>query len=230
MAGVVRLVVDSLLAPSAAFASIRARPVWAWMVIALIVISSALSVYALIGSASPEWIVEQQLQEVSDLKPDEREAARRTLLEIAPYAAHLAAASTAITMPIFCALLALFYFLGERALGTSRNVYGQWFGLSAISLMPMLINALGLIVLCFIQPGDKPLQLANYASLNALVLGLAPGERGHGLAAALSLFYLWNIVLAAIGTRVFSGYGWGKSVLLAALPYLLLFGVWAALV
>ena len=130
-----------------------------------------------------------------------------------------------LSMTLVCGAIAAY-----AAAAMQVGVLNFWLYLAFALGMPMLINALGLIVLCFIQPGDKPLQLANYASLNALVLGLAPGERGHGLAAALSLFYLWNIVLAAIGTRVFSGYGWGKSVLLAALPYLLLFGVWAALV
>lgn len=230
MAGVSRLIMDSFLAPSSAFASIRSRPAWAWIAIALIAISSALSLYALLGGASPEWIVEQQLQEAGELKPDELASTRDALLQIAPYTAHVAAISNLILLPIFCALLAGFYFFGERAFGASRNRYGQWFGLSALSLMPLLVNALGLIVLCFMQSGDKPLQLANYASLNALVLGLAPGERGQGLAAALSVFYLWSIVLAAIGTRVFSAYGWGKCIALAALPYLLLFGTWAALV
>lgn len=230
MAAIVRLITDSFLAPSAAFASMRARPAWAWVALALIALSSALSIYALIGTASPEWIVEQQLQEAGELKPDELETARNALIEIAPYTAHIAAVSNVLLWPLFCALLALFYFVGERALGTSRNGYGAWFGLSTLSMLPQVINALGLIVLCLMYSGDKPLQLANYASLNALVLGLTPGERGHGLAAALSLFYIWNIVLAAIGIRVYSGYGWGKSILLAALPYALLFGAWAAVI
>lgn len=230
MASVIRLITDSFLAPSAAFASIRARPAWAWIALALIALSSAISLYALIGTASPEWIVEQQLQEAGDLKPDEREAARGALIEIAPYTAHIAAFSNVLLWPIFCALLALFYFAGERALGATRNGYGAWFGLSAVAMLPQVVNALGLIVLCLTYTGDIPLQLANYASVNALVLGLAPGERAQGLASALSLFYLWSIVLAAIGIRVYSAYGWGKSILLAALPYVLVFGAWAAVV
>ena len=40
---------------------------------------------------------------------------------------------------------------------------------------------------------------------------MSPGERGQGLAAALNLFYLWSIALAA-------------------LPYLGFFGLWAATV
>jgi hypothetical protein len=74
------------------------------------------------------------------------------------------------------------------------------------------------------------LDLANYASLNALALGLAPGERGYALASGLNLFYLWSIGLVAVAARHWSGLDWGRALLLGALPYLLVFGVWALLV
>lgn len=224
------VLIDPFLAPAEAFRAVRERPAasgWALLAIAAV---AALSVYALLGGASPEWIVSQQLLEVGELKPDELEVTRKALLDIAPYAVHLGAASQVLVLPMFCALLAAAYLLGERLLGRSRQRYAAWFALAALSLMPLLVNALGLIVLSLLQDGEKPLQLANYASLNALVLGLSPGERGQGLAAALNLYYLWSIGLAAIGSRAYTGYGWGRCVALAALPYVGFFGVWAALV
>jgi hypothetical protein len=174
--------------------------------------------------------VSQQLLEVGELKPDELAMTRSALLDVAPYAVHLGAVSQILVLPIFCALLAAVYLLAERLLGRSRQRYAAWFALAALSMMPLLVNALGLIVLSLLQSGDKPLQLANYASLNALVLGLSPGERGQGLAAALNLFYLWSIGLAAVGSRAYTEYGWGRCVALAALPYVAFFGVWAVLV
>lgn len=222
------VLIDPFLAPAEAFCAVRERPAssgWALLAIGGV---AALSVYALLGGASPEWIVSQQLLEVGDLKPDELEVTRKALLDIAPYAVHLGAASQVLVLPMFCALLAGAYLLGERLLGRSRQRYAAWFALAALSLMPLLVNALGLIVLSLLQGGEKPLQLANYASLNAL--GLSPGERGQGLAAALNLFYLWSIGLAAVGSRAYTGYGWGRCVALAALPYVAFFGVWAATV
>jgi hypothetical protein len=224
------VLIDPFLAPAEAFRAVRERPAssgWALLAIGGV---AALSVYALLGGASPEWIVSQQLLEVGELKPDELAVTRNALLEVAPYAVHLGAVSQLLVLPIFCALLAAVYLLAERLLGRSRQRYAAWFALAALSMMPLVVNALGLIVLSLLQSGDKPLQLANYASLNALVLGLAPGERGQGLAAALNLYYLWSIALAAIGSRAYTAYSWGRCVLLAALPYLALFGVWAALV
>jgi hypothetical protein len=88
-----------------------------------------------------------------------------------------------------------------------------------------------LIVLSLLsEDPNMPLDLANYASVNALALGLAPGERGYSLASGLNLFYLWSIGLVAVAARQWSGLDWGRALLLGALPYLLVFGVWAALV
>ena len=226
MSNKVQWVIDTYVAPASAFATIAERPAWGWLALLLIAVSGVVSVYALLGGASPEWIVEQQLLEVSHLTPDEMETARTALLKVAPNAVHLGAAMQVVLLPIVSALLALLYFVGERLIGPSRRRFGQWFALSALSLMPLVINALGLVALCLLQPGEKPLQLANYASLNSLVLDLSPGERGQGLAAALNLFYLWSVGLAAIGIRVYSGYGFAKSIALAASPYLLVFGTW----
>lgn len=224
------VLIDPFLAPAEAFRAVRERPAASWWALLLIALIAALSVYALLGGASPEWIVSQQLLEVGELKPDELAMTRTALLDVAPYAVHLGAVSQVLVLPIFCALLAAVYLLAERLLGRSRQRYAAWFALAALSMMPLVVNALGLIVLSLLQSGDKPLQLANYASLNALVLGLSPGERGQGLAAALNLFYLWSIGLAAIGSRAYTAYSWGRCVLLAALPYLGFFGIWAATV
>lgn len=224
------VLIDPLLAPTDAFRAVRERPassVWALLMIGAV---AALSVYALLGGASPEWIVSQQLLEVGELKQSELEMTRTALLDIAPYAVHLGAASQVLVLPVLCALLAAAYLAAERLLGRSRQRYAAWFALAVLSLSPFLVNALGLIALSLLQSGDKPLQLANYASLNALVLGLSPGERGQGLAAALNLFYLWSIALAAIGGRTYTGYQWSRCLLLAALPYLGFFGIWAATV
>ena len=78
--------------------------------------------------------------------------------------------------------------------------------------------------------GNLPLDLGNYASLNNLVFGIPNGENGYALASFANLFYLWSIFLVAVAARVWSGLGWGKALLLAALPSLLIYGPWLAIV
>src|SRR3546814_18559511 len=90
---------------------------------------------------SAEWIVEQQLA-VANLSANEAEAARSTLMAMAPNIAHISAASSLLMGVLFPALLALVYFLGERLLSTSRQSYSAWFSISVWAQMPMLLNAI----------------------------------------------------------------------------------------
>ncbi len=222
---------DTILAPASAFVAVRQRPVWAWLALALVALASALSIGIFMGGMSPEWIVDQQLLTEPEMSADELEVARSTLLQVAPYTAAIGAVMGALMLPLIAALLALVYVGAERVLARERNSYGRWFAAASFSLLPLVLSAIGLIVLKLLSAEPNvPLDLANYASLNTLALGLAPGERGYGLASSLNLFYLWSIGLVAVAARQWSGLDWGRALLLGALPYLLVFGLWAALV
>lgn len=222
---------DTYLAPSQAFAALRERPAWAWAALALVIAVTVASLYTLYAGMSPEWIVEQQLAGVPDMPADQLAAARSNMMAVAPYSAHIGAVMVALMMPVVCLVFGFAYFLGERLLSRERNSFGRWFAAAAFGQLPMVINALGLIALVLVRGGGNlPLDLGNYASLNNLVFGIPNGENGYALASFANLFYLWSIFLVAVAARVWSGLGWGKALLLAALPSLLIYLPWLAIV
>lgn len=223
--------VDTFLAPTAAFTALRNRPAWAWIALGLIAVVSAISILLFMGGMSPEWIVEQQLLSDTSLSVNERADARGTLLEIAPYTAMIGAVFSVIVLPIIAALLGLAYFLAERVLARQRNGYGQWFSAAAFSMLPLALGSLGLIALRLLNSEPNlPLEMAQFSSLNNLWLGLAPGEPGYALAGSANVLYLWCAFLAAIAARVWSELDWSRALLLGALPYILVFGAWFAFV
>lgn len=222
---------DTFLAPSQAFAALRERPAWAWAALALVIAVTVASIYTLYAGMSPEWIVEQQLAGVPEMPADQLAAARSNMMMVAPYAAHIGAVMIVLMMPLACLLFGLGYFVGERLLSNERNSFGRWFAAAAFAQLPMVVNALGLIVLVIVRGGGNlPLDIGNYASLNNLVFGIPNGENGYALASFANLFYLWSIFLIAVAARVWSGLGWGKAILLAALPSLLIYLPWLAIV
>lgn len=223
--------IDTYLAPGQAFAALRERPAWAWAALLLAVVATVASIYTLYLGMSPEWIVEQQLASVPDMPADQLAAARANMMAVAPFSAHIGAAMVLVMLPLTCLLFGFAYFLGERLLSRERNSFGRWFAAAAFAQLPMVFNALGLIVLVLVRGGGNlPLDLGNYASLNNLVFGIPNGENGYALASFANLFYLWSIFLVAIAARVWSGLGWGKALLLAALPSLLIYLPWLAIV
>ena len=94
--------------------------------------------------------------------------------------------------------------------------------------MPSLINMLGLLVLIMLSSTpDMPINSANYLSLNQLVFNFSPQDTWFSLTENFNLTYLWSIGLAAVGLKSWSGYSTSKAVLLAALPLIVIFGIWA---
>jgi len=221
---------DIFLAPRALFSALPTHRTWTWAALALLIAVQIASIYAFFGPMNPEWIVEQQLA-VANLSANEAEAARSTLMTMAPNVAHITAASTLVMGALFPALLALVYFLGERVLAGSRQRYGAWFSIAVWAQLPMLFNALGLIALSLLAASpDQPLSQANYASLNGLIVDLPLGHPWYNWAQALSLFFVWSSVLVAVAARVARPIAWSRALLLGALPYGLVFGIWAVLV
>jgi hypothetical protein len=223
--------IDTFLAPAQAFAALRERPAWAWAALLLVALATVGSTYTLFGGMTPEWIVEQQMAAQPDMPADQEAAMRAQMQQIAPMTAHFAAGGSVVALPIFALLFALVYFAGERLLSRERNSFGRWFAASCFSMLPMVLSALGLIALVLVRGGGNlPMDLGNYASLNALFLGIPAGEDGHTLASSINLFSFWSLFLVAVAARVWSGLGWGKALLLAALPSLLIYGPWLAIV
>ncbi len=223
--------IDTYLAPSQAFAALRERPGWAWAALLLVALATVAATYTLFSGMTPEWIVEQQMASQPDMPADQEAAMRAQIQQFAPMTVHFAAGFGVLAMPLFAALFGLVYFVGERLLSRERNSFYRWFAASSFSMLPMVLSAFGLIALVLVRGGGNlPMDLGNYASLNALVFGIPSDGKGYTLASSVNLFSFWSLFLVAVAARVWSGLGWGKALLLAALPSLLIYVPWLAIV
>jgi hypothetical protein len=221
---------DTFLAPADAFRAVRDHPAWAWLALLVIWVAAVASIYTLFSGISPDSMVEQQMAGMPEMPADQLAAMRSNLMQVAPYSAHITAVSQVIMSLIFTALFAGIYFLGERMLSKQRHGYGRWFAVAAFASLPLVLNALGVVVLALLSSEPSlSIYLGNYASLNSLLLNLSPAESGFAFASTLNLFFLWSIALVAVAAHTWNGMGWGKALLLGALPYVLIFVPWGAL-
>ena len=84
----------------------------------------------------------------------------------------------------------------------------------------------------YIEQTDK--SLINLTKQNIFTdilqcLGLSIGDTLYNWAETFNLFYLWSIAIAAIGLQKCVDISVSKSVMLAALPYIAVFGLWLVL-
>jgi hypothetical protein len=222
--------VDIFLAPRALFSALPTHRRWTWIALGLLVLFQMASVYVFFGPMSADWLVEQQLAS-ADIPANQMAQAKATMLQVAPYTAHIGAAMGVVATVLISALVALVLFAGERLLVPSRQSYGQWYAVTIWAQMPMILSAAGLIVLSLLSASpDQPLSVANWASLNELVLGLPIGDAWYAWTEAFSLFFFWTIALIAIAARTAQSVAWPRALLLGSLPYLLSFGIWAIFV
>jgi len=221
---------DIFVAPASLFRALPDRRWWGWGAFALIAAAAAISTYAFIGPMSPEWIVEQQILQMGDrLSDPELERIRPQLETMAPHTAAFSAIGAVATTGLLIVLVGSLYMLLARlATNGPRRGWGTWLRFTTWTQVPMVAYSLGLVALALIAgTPDQSMGLVGYASLNNLVLDLPPGHRWYNLASGLSLFTLWSLVLAAIGMRIWTSASTVRSVLLATVPWVLVFGVWA---
>ncbi|RVU40606.1 YIP1 family protein [Rheinheimera riviphila] len=219
---------DIFIAPSQAFANLRGSGGNLLLLIGQMLLT-ALAFYLFYQGMSPEWLVEQQLLQAGDLTPAEIEQTRAVMAQTAPYTAIIAAVSGPLMLLLMNAILAGYLHLISKMSGDFR--YQDWFGFSVWSQMPMQLNAIALILLVlFADSPNLPLATANYASLNQLLLQLPIGAPFYTWAEAFSLFMLWQIAVTAVGLKQWCNFSTVKAALFAALPTVLIFGIWALLV
>lgn len=215
-----------LIEPSRVFLQLKQTPSGRWLMVLLQVMVTAAVLWFFYQGMSASHLVEQQLLLSSDLSPAEREQSRAVLGELAPHMALIAAVMGGVTVLVISSLLAIYYLLASRLEPSVQ--YGDWFMFTLWSQTPQLLNLLGLVVLVLLSPtSDLPLSLANYASLNQLLALTVPGDRFYNLLENMNLFYIWQGVLATLGLKQWLQLDTTKAAALAALPYAVVFGIWA---
>ncbi|SEA59309.1 YIP1 family protein [Alkalimonas amylolytica] len=222
--------VDIYVAPKQLFNALPDKKGWSWLAFLLIILISALGMWWFYAGMSPEWIVEQQLAAVShNMTPAEIEESRALMGHMADKTGIFTVGGILVMTPIMLAIMAGYLMLVGNP--GQKRPYGDWYAMAVWSNMPGILNMLGLMVLIAMSSNpNMPLDTANYLSVNQLLLGLEPGQAWYTWAESLNLIYLWITVLFAIGLHCWSRYSMVKSLVLAFLPLLVIFGLWAVFI
>lgn len=227
---VTQALLDIYVAPKQVFASLPEKKGWSWLPFIILLVVNAIGMWWFYAGMSPEWIVEQQIaQAAHSMTPAEIEQSRAVMAQMADKTGIFTLGGVLVMTPIMLAIMALYTMLVGNP-GQKRR-YGDWFALTVWTNMPGVLNMLGLMVLVLVSSDpNMPLNTPNYLSLNQLLLGLEPGQAWYSWAESLNLIYFWIIGLVAVGLHSWSGYSAAKSTLLAALPLVVIFGLWAVFI
>lgn len=228
--GVFSALLDIFVAPGKALRGARAHVHWLWVPLGtvLAVMAAFWSYYYL--TVDFAWLAEQLIsQQSAQMTAEQREQA------IAFMNPGFLIASTLIGGLVFIfvihALIALYLFIIAKVTGDEENGYGRWFAASVWSGFPGVLSMLAMALNYALADGNQiSQQELSVTNLNALLFHFPMQHPWAGFAAALDLTAFWQIGLLALAVSLFTGRDYGKSLGIAAAPFLLIFGLWATLI
>jgi hypothetical protein len=213
-----------ILEPSPTFARLKEKP-RAWVPLAVLILLTLAITYWYVATLDFAWAREHLLPAQEAVKPEVRGAQAHSLTPNSLL--WMSAIGIVLGTPAMFALTAVYYLLAGKVMGSSIG-FGKWFGFVAWTSIPHLL-ALPLSALQIATSGGHlRLEDMNMVSLNYLLLHLPLSSPWTSFANGLDLTSLWTMALAAIGLKAWTGRSTAACTFVAVLPYVLIYGIWAA--
>jgi hypothetical protein len=215
--------------PRKAFTELDARPRF-WFPLLVLVISQVAITWWYTSFVDMEWLVDRQLQNSTFGANMTAEESARVAQQAAAHGglrSVISAVFIAIIYPLVLLLGALYYLIATKITGVERS-FRHWLALSCWGTIPVAVAVIpSAIVLLTASSNQLPQEALQPLSINELFLHREPGAPGYALFANLGLFQIACLYLAAVGVKTWSRRSWLYSIILTALPLVLIVGIWA---
>lgn len=217
--------IDIIAAPTAAFVRIKERPTI--LLPLLLVVLSTVSIqigYFLL--ADPQIIVDQMVEQALASNPAAPEGQlRQSLSAISPMT--LAVSSGVATCVILLVILALnaWYLSFMSKFSFNQLGWKHWMALVCWTSIPTVFVAIAAWAsMLSIPNGQITLNDVNPLSLQAL---LQP-ETPNTMLQSMTLIQFWTMALLVLGYQNWTGKNMLTSAVIVLAPYVLIYGIWAA--
>ncbi|WP_371765936.1 YIP1 family protein [Massilia sp.] len=213
-----------ILAPSPTFARLKDKPRPFIPLLVLILLTLAVSCWY-VSSLDFAWFREHMLAAQGPMKPEARAAMAQFLTPKTMMWS--SGAGAVLGTPLICAVVALYYLLAGKVMGTGIG-YGKWFGFAVWTSIPRLLTVPLSALQILTSGGRLAPEDMNMVSLNYLLLHVPMSSPWFGFATNLDLTSVWSIALAVLGLKAWTGRSTAACVTVAVLPYAVVYGIWAA--
>ncbi len=208
--------------PTAAFAALKERP-RAWLPLLLLYLAGISMVVWYFQTVDWEWMKAASLP--PDMPAEQREAAGNAMSR--GMLMGFGIAGVVIGTLVIFSLYGFYYWLAGK-LASMELGFKSGFALVAWASLPSLIGTPLMALQIITSKGQLALESADMLSLNFLLVHAAPHTPWASIASAMKITDIWVIVLTTIGLRTWTGKSTTTCAIIAALPYVLIYGCWAA--
>lgn len=216
-------------APASAFAELRERPRF-WFPLLLVVLTSMFVIGWYYSVVDIDWLKDLMFAnnpKIQQLPADQRAAAmnmvgRNTMLYGSLF-------GILIGVPFFCVITALYYWLVASITKVPLG-FKHWFSLVCWTALPGLLSTVIAVILLLLRDNNQMLPtVLQPLSLNELAFHRPLGSSGQTFLDSVNIPAILGCVLAIIGVRVWTQRSWQYSVIVAVIPLLLIWGIFAIL-
>ncbi len=213
-----------IIEPSPTFARLKEKPN-GWVPVLVSILLSAILMYWWIATEDFTWLREHMIAAHPQMKPEEQEAMARFLTP--PKMMMTSIGGVVVGTLGLLAITAAYFLIAARMIGSEIG-YGKWFAFVAWTSVPRLLVVPLMALQVATSHGQLAMEDMNMVSLNFLIFHLPLSHPWASFMNSLDLATFWTVALATVGMKAWTGRPTGTCLTIAAIPYLVVYGLWAA--
>ena len=216
--------VDIFLDPAKVFTAEKDKPTFL-LPLAILVGLPAVMILAYYLRVDPVWFQDFSLTVMGQEMTPAEIAQAKQFMPDAKVQGYIAAAGMLFLLPAMYAVFALYFFLAGKIAGAGLS-YKHGLSLATWAAMPTALGAVVATVGALTMAPQTAQHTLMLTRIDPLLVQL-PFDHAFGtLAKSFDLLGLWAIALSAVGWKAFTRSGWASAVVVAALPSVLIYGIW----
>ncbi|MEZ7277135.1 YIP1 family protein [Pseudoalteromonas sp. 68 DY56-GL68] len=230
---VITALMNIFISPSKVFNGLKETKGWSWLAFLLMVILISACTFTYYNTVDKQFLIDEQVAIASiDATIGEQKMIRQYVEQNIDNQVWLTLISGLIAIAILNAVIALYYLFISKQDPDANYSYGAWYGFGIWCMMPVVISNIGTLALILTASSPEISQTAvfSYASINQLLLGLELGQPFYTMMENINIFTFWGIALATIGLTCWTNFSFNKALIFAALPSLVIYGIWTVVV
>ena len=219
---------DIVASPGKALDEIKQHTAWMWWpLLVSMLLASGMMIYYF-GWVDFGWLVDETIRQVPPESRAESADAIRSFMS--PATSTWTTVAAIVVMSLIIYLITATYLHLANKLGSGADIgFGQWFSLAIWSNFVGIFGVLAsLIMIMMADSNQLSTQDLQVTSMNSLFFHAPAGEPWFTWASSLNLISFWTVFLTGTGIQRWTGATMLKSMIIAALPWVLIFGIWAA--
>lgn len=208
--------VDIFFQPGKAFAELKERPTFVFP-FALTVVLSALMTFLYFHNVDSNWYYDHMFAAKPDMTAKDIAQAKAVMPGTAKmsYFMPLGVLVFAVVMAL---LMSVYYLLAGKVTGNAVS-FRHALALSTWPAMPGLLGIVVALVGVVTMDPKTSLESLQLLHHDPLLVDLPLDNRWSALAKGFSLLAPWSWLLAALGWKTWGRTGWGQAVVVAILPF-----------